>query len=108
VQAIRAGEIDVFVDIANLRGGDRWQEVLMREIAARDVFYLFWSREAARSEWVEKEWREALDRRGLDFICPIPLEDPRFATPPRELRELHFNDWCLAIIRGEQALDRER
>lgn len=108
VQAIRAGEIDIFVDIANLRGGDRWQDVLMREIAARDVFFLFWSREAARSAWVEKEWREALDRRGLDFICPIPLEDPRFAEPPKELQDLHFNDWCLAMIRSEQAIGEGR
>ncbi len=104
VQAIRASRVDVFADIADLRGGERWEDVLMREIDTRDVFYLFWSQQAAASPWVEREWRRAIDTRGLGFICPIPLEDPRFAKPPAELSELHFNDWCLAIIQSEQAM----
>ena len=104
VQAIRASRVDVFADIADLRGGERWEDVLMREIDTRDVFYLFWSQQAAASPWVEREWRRAIDTRGVGFICPIPLEDPRFAQPPAELAELHFNDWCLAIIQSEQAM----
>jgi len=104
VQAIRASRVDVFADIADLRGGERWEDVLMREIDTRDVFYLFWSQQAAASQWVEREWRRAIDTRGVGFICPIPLEDPRFAKPPAELAELHFNDWCLAIIQSEQAM----
>jgi len=55
---------------------------------------------------VEREWRHALDNRGLDFICPLPLQDPREASPPKELEGLHFNDWCLAIIRAEEAIGR--
>jgi len=106
LQAIRASGIDVFIDIADLRGGERWEDTLMREIDSRDIFYLFWSSEAARSPWVEREWRHALDNRGLDFICPLPLQDPREASPPKELEGLHFNDWCLAIIRAEEAIGR--
>lgn len=107
VQAIRASRVDVFADIVNLRGGERWSDTLMREIAARDVFYLFWSRKAKESQWVEREWRQAIDTRGIEFICPIPLEDPRFAEPPAELADLHFNDWCLAIIQSEKVAAQE-
>lgn len=107
VQAIRASRVDVFADIASLRGGERWSDTLMREIAARDIFYLFWSRSAKASQWVEREWRQAIDTRGIEFICPIPLEDPRHAEPPPELADLHFNDWCLAIIQSEKAAARE-
>ncbi len=107
VQAIRASRVDVFADIVNLRGGERWSDTLMREIAARDIFYLFWSRKAKESRWVEREWRQAIDTRGIEFICPIPLEDPRFAEPPAELADLHFNDWCLAIIQSEKAAAQE-
>jgi serine/threonine protein kinase len=104
VQAIRASQVDVYSDIADLRGGDLWKDTLMREIASRDVFYLFWSRAAAKSKEVEREWQQALDKRGAEFICPIPLEDPRLAPPPASLAHLHFNDWCLAIIQSEQAV----
>mgnify|MGYP006162382967 CR=1 FL=1 len=56
---------------------------------------------------MEREWRQAIDTRGIEFICPIPLEDPRFAEPPAELADLHFNDWCLAIIQSEKVAAQE-
>jgi hypothetical protein len=108
VQGIRAVGIDVFLDIVNLRSGKEWEPVLFREIDASDSFFLFWSRNAARSQWVEREWRYALGRRGIEFISPLPLEDPRLAEPPMELRSKHFNDIILAFIKSEELSNRDR
>ena len=76
----------------SLRSGEDWAQRLVEEIRLRDVFYLFWSLAAKASEWVEREWRAALEHRGLDFISPVPLVPPRVAPPPKELASLHFND----------------
>jgi hypothetical protein len=85
-------DLDVFLDVLSLRSGENWARRLVEEIRLRDVFYLFWSLAAKASEWVEREWRAALEHRGLDFISPVPLVPPRVAPPPKELASLHFND----------------
>jgi len=95
-----APDLDVFLDVLSLRSGQKWEKELWRVIPARDIFYLFWSTHARKSKWVEKEWRCALRKRGIEFIDPIPLESPEKAPPPAELSSLHFNDWMLAFRRG--------
>jgi hypothetical protein len=98
VHGLQKAGVDVFVDVLRLRSGDRYERELEREIESADVFFLFWSRAARASSWVEKEWRLALERRGIDFIDPFPLESPEVAPPPAELAgSLHFNDWILAF-----------
>jgi hypothetical protein len=47
------------------------------------------------SECVEKEWRCALEKRGIDFINPVPLDFPDEVPPPPELNTKHFNDKML-------------
>jgi molecular chaperone DnaK (HSP70) len=93
-------DLEVFMDVAKLRSGDDWEARLWRVIPEQDVFYLFWSRAARGSTWVEKEWRCALKARGLSFIDPVPLEPPDVAEPPEELKKKHFNDWVLAYDRS--------
>jgi len=95
-----APNLDVFVDVVSLRSGQPWEQELYRRIPENDVFYLFWSENARRSEWVEKEWRCALDAKGITFIDPVPLVSPDVAPPPPELAALHFNDWHLAFMAG--------
>ena len=80
-----APDLEIFVDVASLRSGERWADRLEREVTGRDVFYLFWSAGASTSEWVEREWRAALQARGLDYIDPVPLVDPAVVPPPPEL-----------------------
>jgi predicted component of type VI protein secretion system len=93
-------EMEIFLDVVSLRSGQNWEQELWRVIPASDIFYLFWSTHARKSEWVEKEWRCALRERGIEFIDPIPLESPAESPPPPELSSLHFNDWMLAFRRG--------
>jgi len=78
-------------------GGELERERLQQEIVSRDVLYLFWSRAASKSQWVEIEWRTALASKGLEHIDPVPLEPGDVTPPPPELTTLHFNDWTLAF-----------
>lgn len=89
--------LEIFFDVFSLRSGQYWEKELWNVIPANDVFYLFWSNNARQSEWVEKEWRCALQAKGLDFIDPIPLAPPTEVPPPPELAGKHFNDWVLAF-----------
>ena len=99
----KVANLDIFLDVESLRSGEDWERRLEQEIASREVFYLFWSRNAKASEWVEKEWRHALAQRGLAYIDPVPLEKPEVASPPAELSELHFNDKWLAFMGSRPA-----
>ena len=101
VQGIQATGMDVFLDVLSLRAGEHWQEELFKHIRSRDIFYLFWSVAASQSEWVNREWRYALNEKGLDFIHPIPLAAPSEAPPPEELRNKHFNDMILACLKSQ-------
>ena len=91
--------LDVFYDEANLRSGASWEQELKRAIPDSDVFYLFWSASAKASRWVDMEWRWALERRGIEFIDPVPLVSPEEVPPPEELGGKHFKDWVLAYRR---------
>lgn len=84
--------LKVFMDVVDLRSGDRWEQQLHEAIRDSDVFYLFWCSHARASEWVDREWRYAYQHRGLEFIDPVPLEPSRNAPPPDELKMKHFND----------------
>ena len=85
------------------RSGEDWEKKLGNHVPNKDIFYLFWSRFAANSKWVEREWRLALSKRGLDYIDPVPLEDIRDAPPPSELKALHFNDSYISYIEYEKS-----
>ena len=85
-------DMDVFFDVDSLRSGEDWQRALRAEIERRDILFLCWSLSAKQSEWVEREWRYALENKGLSFIEPIPLDPPSVCPPPKELASKHFND----------------
>lgn len=98
IQGMRKGrpDLDIYCDIEKLQSGDNWEKVLFDEIEKRDVLFLCWSKNAKNSKEVEKEWRHALSKKGLDGIDPIPLESPKVCPPPEELKSKHFND--LAVL----------
>ncbi|MEO8071107.1 MAG: leucine-rich repeat domain-containing protein [Acidobacteriota bacterium] len=105
VQAFKIAGIEVFQDVLDLEPGERWATALYREIDRCDVFLLFWSRAAAKSEWVAKEIDYALARKSGDDtrppdIQPVPIEGPPVVPPPPSLSHLHFNDALLAHIRA--------
>ena len=95
--------VSVFVDVLELRHGDDWETRLRREVPAHDLFCLFWSAAASRSNWVEKEWQCALEKKGVEYIHPVPFEDPRDVPPPPELGKCkHFEDMIGLAVRYER------
>ena len=82
--------ITVFLDCLSIHPGEQWKPRIEKEILQRDIFWLFWSRHARDSQWVEWEWRTALTVGSLDYIQPHPLESAEIAPPPPELAELQF------------------
>jgi hypothetical protein len=105
VQGIEKLRVKVFMDVRDLRANDPYPSDLLKQIDSSDVLYLFWSRHASRSPWVEREWRYGMERKGAHFIDPVPLVDPRKVPPPKGLAEIkHFNDWTLAYLEYEKSL----
>ena len=101
IQGMKAArpDLDVFFDISNIRSGETWEERLRSEIDERDVLFLCWSTNASRSDWVDKEWRYALSRKGLDGVEPLPLErQGKCPPPPSELNGKYFNDILLYLV----------
>jgi len=95
-----APDMDVFFDVGRLRSGERWEQRLREEVVSREVLYLFWSKAAKASVWVDQEWRWGYEAHGADFISPVPLESPDEAAPPPELAALHFDDCWNFMRRG--------
>jgi len=105
IAAIRiATGLDVFMDCLSLDPSQQWQARLEEEISRRDVFMLFWSKWAAKSPWVEWEWRRALRQKELKGIQVHPLESWPKSPLPQELAPLHLGDPVMAVreaaIRG--------
>ena len=98
VKGMSHAGLDVFMDVLDLRAGDDWEDRIHQAIQKKDMFFLFWSDSARNSTEVEKEWRFALQEKGLEFIHPVPLADPRLVPPPAELARLHFNDIFLMCL----------
>jgi hypothetical protein len=82
-------------DVHELRAGEVWNDRLQDLIQQADVFQLFWSQNAMRSPYVEREWRYALSLGRPNFVRPTYWEDPLPELPdrdlpPNDLRRLHF------------------
>ena len=92
-------EMDIFTDVEKLRTGEMWEQRIFDEIHKRDILYLCWSRNAAESTWVNKEWRYAYAQKGQMGIEPLPIEPPELAPPPEALQCRHFGDWTLRYMR---------
>jgi hypothetical protein len=109
VQMLTLLKIKCFQDLLSLKPGERWEKALYRYIDESDVFFLFWSAAANKSEWIEKEVRYALDRKsGNDEIppeiVPVILQGPPEVPPPSYLPEYHFNDPFAYFIKAELAM----
>jgi len=113
VQMLKQLRIKYFQDITSLDPGDRWERKLYKEIDKSDVFFLFWSKAARASVWVEKEVLYALKNRHGDggtapVIKPVMLEGPPPVPPPDSLRALQFDDPMMYFISVEDSLRAAR
>lgn len=87
-----APTLNIFQDCLDLKANEAFKPQLAKEIAAREVFLLFWSRNANASRWVLWEFETAQVKPGLNAILPMPLEDPAIAPPPPGFEDKHLRD----------------
>src|SRR6476661_3843643 len=77
---LRAAGAVVFLDSEDIPCGENWESVLLAKLHASERILVFWSVNAANSEWVRREYLRAIGA-GLR-IAPVPLD----STPlPAEL-----------------------
>lgn len=86
-------------DVALLQAGVEWDPRLIQAINDADVFQLFWSKRAAQSQFVAREWQHALKLLPSrpNFIRPVYWSAPLHPTPP-ELNSLHFQQLSLSTL----------
>jgi TIR domain len=87
-ELLRAGGVQVFIDVSGIDYGDRWQDVLRGALEQCERVMVFWSLAAKASEWVDREWRYALSlgKRIVPTLLdrtPLPDELQQFQALPR-------------------------
>jgi TolB-like protein/Tfp pilus assembly protein PilF len=98
-EALRAGDIEVWFDQSELRGGDAWDQSIRKQIKICTLFIPIISRNThARGEgYFRLEWKLAIDRShliasDLPFLLPVVIDD----TPdtddrvPERFREIQW------------------
>lgn len=98
--------IDIFLDCLDLHPGEAWKPRLDEEISQRDLFLLFWSKNASESKWVVWELGEALKHKGEHALQLHPL-DPD-AKPPEGLEQLHVGDVIMWVRKGYEASEAKQ
>ena len=103
VQMLDQMGIRYFQDLLSLNPGQRWEKELYRNIDQCDLFLLFWSAAARKSEWVMREVDYAISRKGGNDdappeIRPVIIEGPPLVEPPEKLKHLHFNDRLIYLM----------
>ena len=84
VNLLKAGGAKVFMDIRDIAYGDDWRQVLVEKLGAVERVLVFWSTNAAGSQWVEEEFTIAI--RNGKRVVPVPIDD----TPlPVSLARFH-------------------
>ncbi len=110
--ALKAARVGFFQDLLSLEPGERWEKRLYVEIDKCDVFLLFWSSHAAKSDWVLREAKYALARRkpleDRPEIVPMILEGPPVPHAPEALSAIHFNDSMRYIMAAVEAHESAR
>ncbi len=90
-----------FLDFRNTPAGSPWMETHAKAIRNATTFMLAWSRNAAASEHVTREWRLALEARVK--ILPVLMDD----TPlPDELGQIHALTGFRPLIRDLRSCRR--
>ena len=89
-------------DVRKLRAGQTVRDELLKYIEEADVFQLFWSPNAAASQYVTQEWTHALAARSQradpHFIRPVYWTSRPLPEPPPQLQPIHFTRLSIAVL----------
>ncbi len=108
-QVLKSAGLTYFQDLLELKPREKWQPRLFDEIDRCQLFLLFWSSHAAKSEWVIREAEYALAQQTksrpaeVPEIAPVILEGPPVPPPPDSLKHIHFNDPIRYVISAVEA-----
>lgn len=72
----------------------------IREIDNSSILYLMLSKSSTNDLEVEKEYKYAINKYGLDFVYAIPLEKAENIKIPKLLEKKHLNSTIVYIIDG--------
>lgn len=81
-EAVRHLRMPFIGECAALRAKPEWDREIFRKIEEAEVFLLFWSEAAARSERIRKEWEFAADLDRDRFVRIVRLRFDAAAPPP--------------------------
>jgi hypothetical protein len=99
-EGLEFAQIPHFFDRSYLKTGDVFPQVIQNYINSADLFILFWSENASKSEYVEKERKQALERAFPQVrpqqaaklsIYPMSIE-PRAELPVDMKENYHFGE----------------
>lgn len=99
-EGLKVAGIEHFFDRTYLKTGDIFPQVIRDYINSADLFVLFWSENASKSEYVEKERTQALERAFPQVkpqqaaklsIYPMSIE-PRAELPSDMKDNYHFGE----------------
>lgn len=99
-EGLELGSVPHFFDRKYLKAGDVFPQVIQDYINSADLFILCWSENASKSEYVDKERRQALERAFPQVkpeqdaklrIYPMSIE-PRAELPSDMKENYHFGE----------------
>ena len=73
VLLLRLSEVEVFWDKDSIEYGSRWEDVIETRLKQAGKILVFWSQNAAQSDYVRKEYAVALKTPGIKIV-PVPLD----------------------------------
>ncbi len=81
-EGLKLAGIEHFFDRAYLQAGDIFPQVIRDYINSADLFVLFWSENASKSEYVDKERKQALERA---FPQVKPQQEAKLSIYPMSI-----------------------
>jgi hypothetical protein len=97
---IKLGGATVFRDEDSIEPGEEWAKVLKDSIKASEWIVLFWSANAATSDFVTAEW--ALGVYFEKKVAPILLDKTPLPAELRKFQHLDYSDFVVAEKREEK------
>lgn len=90
VRLLRMTGAPVFLDTDSIEAGERWRSALEAALVAADLVAVFWTRAAAESAEVAREYRRAMEMSKP--VVPVLLDDAPLPTELAEFQGVALTD----------------
>ena len=93
----------VFQDYDNLEVGKPWEPQLLQALAKAGLVVVFWCSHSAKSDWVKKEYRLAIEE--AKEVMPIMLDDSEM---PHDLSAYQGINMSHFVLHGVKKIKKEK